>query len=577
MSLKEYKRKRNFKKTPEPSGNAGKNAPGRQFVIQKHAARRLHYDFRLELDGTLKSWAVPKGPSLDPGVKALAVEVEDHPLEYATFEGVIPQGEYGGGTVMVWDRGTWEPEVDAAEGLKQGKLKFRLHGEKLSGSWALVRMARRAGEDRSNWLLIKHRDEAARPDAKSDILARKPRSVLSGRTMDEIASDADRVWSSNGKSAAKSRDKKAARKQVSNSKRQPRNGATKKAAARKSNSPLNDKDLANLPGARRGKQPVEFRPQLATLASGVPGGDGWLHELKFDGYRALAFIENGKVRLISRNGNDWTDRFQAVADALAQLPIKNAILDGEVVSLDEGGLSNFQQLQNQLQRGDDDSLVIYLFDLPHCEGYDLTQTPLVERKEVLARLVLSANPKNEGTLRYSDHIQGQGETVLQHACRSAMEGVVCKRADSTYQGARSSSWVKVKCLKEQEFVIAGYTKPEGSRLGFGALLLGYYNEKGELVYAGKVGTGFTTQSLRELAAELKKRRTDSSPYAAPPKGIRRRGIMWVKPELVAQVQFGEWTSDGRLRQPSFQGLRDDKPPSKISREMPKSPAALQDS
>ncbi|HEY3393041.1 MAG TPA: DNA ligase D [Lacipirellulaceae bacterium] len=577
MSLKEYKRKRDFRKTPEPLGDGARNAPGRQFVIQKHAARRLHYDFRLELNGTLKSWAVPKGPSLDPSVKALAVEVEDHPLDYATFEGVIPQGEYGGGTVMVWDRGTWEPEGDAAKDLKQGKLKLRLHGEKLSGTWALVRMARRSGEDRNNWLLIKHRDEAARPSAKSDILTRKPRSVLSGRTMDEIASDADRVWSSNGKAAANSRARKAARSSVKSAKTPAAKSGNSKVAPRKNRSPINDKDLAKVTNARRAKQPVEFRPQLATLASGVPSSDGWLHELKFDGYRALAFFENGNVRLISRNGNDWTDRFQAVADALEKLPIKNAILDGEVVSLDESGLSNFQQLQNQMKRGDDESLVIYLFDLPHCEGFDLTQTPLVERKELLARLLLSANPKNEGTVRYSDHILGHGEKVLQHACRSAMEGVVCKRADSTYQEARSSSWVKVKCLKEQEFVIAGYTRPEGSRVGFGALLLGYYNDKGQLVYAGKVGTGFTTQSLRELTAELKKRRTDSSPYAELPKGVRRRGITWVKPELVAQVEFGEWTSDGRLRQPSFQGLRDDKPPTKITREMPKSPAALENS
>jgi bifunctional non-homologous end joining protein LigD len=575
MSLKEYKRKRDFKKTPEPSGAGAKSAPGRQFVIQKHAARRLHYDFRLELDGTLKSWAVPKGPSLDPAVKALAVEVEDHPLDYATFEGVIPQGEYGGGTVMVWDRGTWEPEGDAAKGLKQGKLKFQLHGEKLSGSWALVRMARRSGEDRNNWLLIKHRDDSARPHAKSDILTRKPRSVLSGRTMDEIASDADRVWSGNGKAAAKSRARKASRRSKHPVRAKPAKASRVKFAARKNRSPIGDHDLAEVTGARRAKQPADFRPQLATLASGVPGGDDWLHELKFDGYRALAFFENGKVRLISRNGNDWTDRFQTVAAALEKLPIKNAILDGEVVSLDEGGLSNFQQLQNQLKRGDDESLVVYLFDIPHCEGYDLTQTPLVERKELLARLVLSANPKNEGAVRYSDHIQGQGEKVLQHACRSAMEGVVCKRADSTYQEARSSGWLKVKCLKEQEFVIAGYTRPEGSRVGFGALLLGYYNGKGDLVYAGKVGTGFTTQSLRELTAELKKRRTDSSPYAILPKGIRRRGTTWVKPVLVAQVQFGEWTSDGRLRQPSFQGLRDDKPPTKITREVPKSTAALE--
>jgi bifunctional non-homologous end joining protein LigD len=577
MSLKEYKRKRNFKKTPEPSGDGAKNAPGRQFVIQKHAARRLHYDFRLELSGTLKSWAVPKGPSLDPAVKALAVEVEDHPLEYATFEGVIPQGEYGGGTVMVWDRGTWEPEGDPVQSSKHGKLKFRLYGEKLSGGWALVRMARRSGEDRNSWLLIKHRDKAAKPNTKSNILARKPRSVLSDRTMDEIASDADLVWSAGGKAAAKSPANKAARKSTTKAKAGAGNGANSTAAAReKKLSPITASDVAKLTNSRRAKQPSDFRPQLATLASDMPDGNDWLHELKFDGYRALAFLENGKVRLISRNGNDWTARFRAVADALQALPIKYGILDGEVVSLDARGVSNFQQLQNQMKRGDDESLVDYLFDLPHLLGYDLTRTPLIERKQALARLVLSTNPKNEGPYRYSDHIQGHGDKVLRQACESGMEGIISKLADSMYMQSRSSSWLKIKCMKQQEFVIAGYTKPEGSRIGFGALLLGYYH-KGGLVYAGKVGTGFTTQSLRQLTTELKKRRVDSPPFKELPKGIPRRGITWVKPELVAEIKFSEWTSDGRLRQPSFQGLREDKPPERVTREMPKSPAALESS
>ncbi len=577
MSLKEYKRKRDFKKTPEPSGDWRESAPGRQFVIQKHAASRLHYDFRLELGGTLKSWAVPKGPSLDPSVKALAVQVEDHPLDYATFEGVIPKGEYGGGTVMVWDRGTWEPEVDPVKGLKQGKLKFRLYGEKLCGSWALVRMRGRADDDGKNWLLIKHNDECARPNAKSDSLTRKQRSVVSGRNMEEIAQDADRVWSSNGKAAAKSCARKAVSKSPKKSQANTGNGASSNGVAQKTHSPITSSDLAKLTGAHRAKQPTDFRPQLATLASRVPTGNDWLHELKFDGYRALAFFENGKVRLISRNGNDWTARFRAVADALRTLPIKNGILDGEVVSLDASGVSNFQQLQNQMKRGDDDSLVEYLFDVPHLLGYDLTQTPLVERKQALARLVLSTNPKNEGPYRYSDHIQGHGDKILQQACDNRMEGIISKRADSNYQQSRSASWLKVKCLKQQEFVITGYTRPEGSRVGFGALLLGYYNDQGKLVYAGKVGTGFTTQSLRELTTELKKRRVDSSPFKQLPKGIPRRGITWVRPELVGEIEFSEWTSDGRLRQPSFQGLREDKPPEKVTREMPKSPAALKNS
>src|SRR3954453_21455002 len=570
MSLKEYKRKRHFQKTPEPQGGDPKALPGLQFVVQKHAASRLHYDFRLEYDGTLKSWAVPKGPSLDPKVKSLAVQVEDHPLGYATFEGVIPQGEYGGGTVMVWDRGTWEPEVDPAKGFRQGKLKFKLDGEKLHGSWALVRKGGRAGEDGKNWLLIKHGDEAAKPLAKFDITKRKPKSVISGRDLDEIAEDADAVWSSNRNGSKKSPAKSTAK----NSKTK-RPTAAKKAARPKANgrAPISAKELAKVTGARKGRFPDEFSPQLATLTSRVPSGEKWLHELKFDGYRILAKIRNKKIELVTRRGNDWTDRFQSIADALKELPLKSAILDGEVVSLDAHGVSNFQQLQNSLKRGDKDSLVYYVFDLPYLEGYDLTDAPLTERKEVLARGLLSANPSNGGPIRYSDHIEGAGDKVLQHACRSAMEGIVAKRADSAYHQYRSPDWLKIKCIKQQEFVIGGYTKPEGARVGFGALLVGYY-EKGDLIYAGKVGTGFTAQSLRELLAEFKKRTVDKSPFKNPPRGYKGRGVTWLKPEMVGEVEFSEWTSDGRLRQPSFQGLREDKPAKEVVREMPKSPAKL---
>jgi bifunctional non-homologous end joining protein LigD len=568
MSLREYKSKRDFRKTPEPSGEDSNSAAGRQFVIQKHAASRLHYDFRLEYDGTLKSWAVPKGPSLDPSVKSLAVQVEDHPIDYATFEGVIPQGEYGGGTVMVWDRGTWEPEVDPDKGLRQGKLKFTLNGEKLHGSWALVRMGGKAGDDGKNWLLIKHRDSAAKSGPRSDILKSKPLSVVSGREMDEIAEDADRVWSSNRNGSAKS---KAGAKSKTKPTRKKTSADNNRPRAR---SPISVKDLAKLGGARKASFPKKFSPQLATLASRVPTGDDWLYELKFDGYRALAFVEGGHVRLVSRNDNDWTARFRAVAAALKKLRIKDAILDGEVVSLDSNGISNFQQLQNLLKRGDDDSLVYYLFDVPYLLGYDLSGVPLIERKEVLARLILSAHPSNDGTVRYSDHIRGHGENVLEQACRGAMEGVIAKRADSTYQQHRSPSWLKVKCLKQQEFVIGGYSKGEGSRVGFGALLLGYYDD-GKFMYAGRVGTGFTTDSLRQLSAELKKRRSDASPFDISFTGAERRGVTWVKPELVAEVEFTEWTSDGRLRHPSFQGLREDKPPEDVMREKPKPTKALE--
>ncbi len=566
MSLKEYKRKRNFAKTPEPKGGHRGTPAGLQFVIQKHAASRLHYDFRLEHDGVLKSWAIPKGPSLDPSVKSLAVQVEDHPLEYATFEGIIPQGEYGGGTVMVWDRGTWEPEEDPEKGFKEGKLKFRLNGEKLHGSWALVQMHGRAGDDGKNWLLIKHRDKAAKPKAKHSILEREPRSVLSDRDLDEIASDADAVWSSNRKhdSNARSKDGKKKAKQKSTTK------ARLSKASHNGRAPITAKEVAKIEGAQKKSFPRDLKPQLATLTSRVPTGDDWLHELKFDGYRILARIQNGKVELVTRRGNDWTDRFRPVAEALDSLKLRNAVLDGEVVSLDAHGISNFQQLQNLMKRGDKKDLVYYVFDLPYLDGYDLTEAPLIHRKEVLARLILSVNPGNDGTIRYSDHIQGEGQRVLQQACRSAMEGIVAKRADSAYHQFRSSDWLKIKCLKQQEFVIGGYTKPEGARVGFGALLVGYY-DKDDLIYAGKVGTGFTHETLRQLTSELKKQPTEKSPFKNPPRGYKRRGVTWVKPKLVGEVQFSEWTSDGRLRQPSFQGLREDKSAEEVVREKESSP------
>lgn len=557
MSLKEYKRKRNFRNTPEPRGK-GISAPGQKFVIQKHAARRLHYDLRLELDGTLKSWAVPKGPSLDPSVKALAVHVEDHPLEYAAFEGVIPEGEYGGGTVMVWDRGTWEPEDDPRKQYRAGNLKFRLHGDKLHGAWTLVRMHGAAGEDGRNWLLIKKQDRSA--SKKTDIVAARPQSVLTGRAIDEIAADADTVWQSN-RAVANSKKKQTA----TTSRPKPKRVALPRAQAASR--------LAKLPGAQQEKLPAKFKPQLASLAAEVPEGDDWLHELKFDGYRMLAFCDQGKVRLVTRNGNDWTKKFSAIAAELERLPLKATLLDGEIVSLNDEGLSDFQQLQNLLRRGNDRALVYYLFDAPFVEGFDLTHTPLVDRKSQLASLLAAYAPGNEGVLRYSDHIQGQGHDVLMHACRYAMEGVISKRADSTYQQFRSPSWLKNKCLKRQEFVIGGFTKPTGSRKGFGALLLGYYQD-GKLQYAGRVGTGFTHDSLLQVHAELRRRKAKASPFENPPRGAQARGVTWVKPELAGEVEFTEWTNDGSLRHPSFQGLREDKLAQQIIRETPLKPAKL---
>jgi bifunctional non-homologous end joining protein LigD len=525
---------------------------------------------------------VPKGPNLDPAVKSLAVQVEDHPLDYADFEGIIPEGQYGGGTVMVWDRGTWEPEEDATRGLKQGKLKFTLHGEKLKGSWALVRMGGAAGEGGKNWLLIKHGDKAARPNAKSDFLARNARSVISGRKMEEIAADADRTWESgkatsnkkrsSGKAkmtrvkkvtkrAASAKAKKSARS--SGAKRGRREPASRRRA-------IKADEVASLAGARPAKIPRNFKPQLATLSAEVPAGDEWLHELKFDGYRILAVVADGKVRLMTRNGNDWTHRFPSTAAAIARLGVEGSILDGEIVSLDADGRSDFQELQNFLKRGVDSSLVYYLFDSPYLLGYDLTDTPLADRKQALSRILLAANRKNDGPLRYSDHIRGRGEEVLEQACRANQEGVVSKRADGTYQQFRSPSWLKTKCHQRQEFVIGGYTRPEGSRVGFGALLLGHYRN-GDLVYSGRVGTGFSDQSLRDLVGKLKQRNRATPPFANPPTGAEVRGVRWVRPELVGEVEFTEWTDEGLLRHPSFKGLRADKPAREIIREEPKMP------
>jgi bifunctional non-homologous end joining protein LigD len=550
MGLAEYRRKRDFKKTPEPGAN-GKRAKGNSFVIQKHHASRLHYDFRLELDGTLKSWAVPKGPSLNPSVKSLAVQVEDHPLDYASFEGTIPRGQYGGGTVMVWDRGTWEPEGDAEKDFKRGKLSFELHGEKLSGRWSLVRMGGRAGEGGKNWLLIKSDDDSA--NKRKNILTAEPNSVISGRDLKEIAAAKGSVWNSSRKKSKSASEKKAATK---SSRRRPSKTAVK---------------AGSVLSAVKKPMPKDFRPQLATLGTSVPQGDDWLHEMKFDGYRLLAFIEKSKVRLATRNGNDWTHKFPTLAKAVAELNLDSAILDGEVVSLDEEGLPNFQQLQNLPKRRDDSELVIYFFDLPYYGGYSLTETPLVERKELLANIL---GTSKHGTIRYSEHIEGQGGDVLENACQLKMEGVVSKLRDSRYVQSRSPSWIKSKCTKRQELVIAGFTRPTGSRVGFGALLLGYYKDR-KLVYAGRVGTGFNSASLKQLHGELKKLTRKASPFEETLSRSESRGVAWVEPKLVGEIEFTEWTDEGLLRHPSFQGLRQDKPAKQIVREVPKATKPLQ--
>ncbi|HEY1432237.1 MAG TPA: non-homologous end-joining DNA ligase, partial [Stellaceae bacterium] len=527
MALEEYRRKRDFRRTPEPAGVAARHekaGAGLSFVIQKHAARRLHYDFRLELDGVLKSWAVPKGPSLDPGEKRLAVHVEDHPLDYGGFEGVIPEGEYGGGTVLLWDRGTWipaDPDPDAA--YRKGSLKFTLNGEKLHGKWALVRMGgKAANERRENWLLIKERDEEAVPHSGDAVVADSPLSVASGRSMDVIAADRDWVWHSNRDDNQKP--------------------------------PVQTVAPQDIPGARKRRMPDKLLPQLATVTSQAPDGPEWLHEIKYDGYRLLARIEDGKVRLITRGGLDWTAKFPALAGRLGQLPLESALIDGELVHLEPKGTTSFSSLQDAISGGRTDTLNFFAFDLLYRDGWDLTGAALQDRKSALSAII---SPQALGMLRYSDHQIGHGPAFFAQACSYKLEGIVSKRRTEPYRTGRGRSWLKVKCRNREEFVVVGFTDPEGSREGFGALLVGYHDPQGKLRYAGRVGTGFNAAQLLQLRKRLESL-VRADPPAPLPKGVSRKGVHWIEPRLVAEVEFADWTADAIVRQASFQGLREDK-------------------
>ncbi|CAN7439928.1 DNA ligase D [Aquipseudomonas alcaligenes] len=532
----EYNRKRNFEVTSEPheagrpKGRSRAGALG--FVIQKHDARHLHYDFRLELDGTLKSWAVPKGPSLDPKDKRLAVHVEDHPLGYAEFEGSIPAGQYGAGDVIVWDRGIWQPHGDPRAAYAAGKLTFTLVGEKLSGEWSLVRTRLRGSGDKEQWLLIKQDDEVARPADEYDIVSAEPASVISGA---DVGSDAP-----------------AARPRASK-------GAGKAAKARKGE------------GTEPG-MPDTLAPQLATLVDAPPSGD-WRYEIKFDGYRILARIRDGEVRLYTRNGNDWTARLPLQARDLAALDLGDSWLDGEVVVLDEDGLPSFQGLQNAFEIGRSHSILYYLFDAPYLDGRDLRQQPLEERRAALER-VLKGHKRS--LLRFSQDFAASHESILESACSMSLEGVIGKRAGSPYRSARSPDWIKLKCRRRQEFVIVGYTGPKGSRSGFGALLLAVHDEPGgaELRYAGRVGTGFDEARLADILGRLQAIARKDSPLTKALTASQRRGVHWVEPQLVAEVEFAEWTDDAIVRQAAFIALRSDKPAEQIIREQPRSASSL---
>ena len=474
-SLKLYNEKRNFRKTKEPIGLVPKRAKNRArvFVIQEHHARRLHYDVRLEFNGVLLSWAVPKGPSMVPGEKRLAVQTEDHPLAYKDFEGVIPAGEYGGGHMTIWDSGTWVPSGDIQKQIDKGHLEFELKGERVSGRFHLIR-TRSAKGPKSSWLLIKRTDSET---AKTSSVKKRK-------------SDVD---------------------------------------------PL----------------PKFKEPQLATLVRTPPEGEEWIHEIKFDGYRAIAAIDSGKVTVRTRRGHDWTDKFSSVANALKKVRAKSALIDGEIVAIDPQGKTDFQRLQNSLKSGEKAQLVYYAFDLLYLNGEDLTDRPLLQRKKLLQQLVDQAKVE---TFRFSQHFENAGKDILAASCNLNLEGIISKKVESPYSPGRSGSWVKSKCTKGQEFVIGGFTPPKGSRSGFGALLLGAY-EDGKFRYFGKVGTGFTDASIKELHAKLKKLVQKKNPFevAAP-----NEKVTWVKPNLVANIEFGELTGDKILRHPSFKGLREDK-------------------
>lgn len=543
MPLDTYRRKRDFTKTAEPSGEAG-TGDGHAYLIQKHAARRLHYDLRLEMDGVLKSWAVTRGPSLVPGEKRLAVHVEDHPLDYGSFEGTIPKGQYGGGTVMLWDTGSWSPIGDADKGYAKGHLEFELHGEKLHGHWHLVRMHPRKGEKADNWLLIKGEDDFARAEDAPDILDQLPDSVKTGRTMDEIAAGI-------APPAKAKRPPAKARSAPSPTRRSRTSNPAKGEAAGKT---------TPLPGF--------IAPQLASLVASPPSAENWLHEIKFDGYRLQARIDHAasprqQVQLFTRSGLDWTGRFgSALAEALLSLPAENAIIDGELVVENEAGISLFSLLQQDLAENRRDRFSFYAFDLLHLDGRDLRAQPLSARKEALTALMASARPP----LRLSEPFEVDGATMLRHACRLSLEGLVSKRINAPYRSGRGKDWVKSKCAHRQEFVIGGFM-PSSARAGaIGSLVLGVY-EGERLRHVGRVGTGFSQRVAQELHQRLEPLARARSPFAAGLTSEERRGVTFVAPELVAEVEFSGWTGDEHLRHAAFRGVREDKPAREIVREV----------
>ncbi len=609
MSLAEYQRKRRFEETPEPPPKLEKTSKHR-FVVQKHRATRLHYDFRLEMEGVLKSWAVPKGPSLDPADKRLAMQVEDHPVSYFDFEGTIPEGNYGAGTVMVWDVGTWEPlspepvkgkfvpgtDAEASAMLKKGDFKIRLHGKKLNGDFALIHMrSRRPGTKGTEWLLIKKQDDAG---VEGYDLDQYDESALTGRSMADIAGDQGSAkWTSSRPASRggvkapwladaiakfdKKKSKKELTTEATGDHKAKKNGKIKKTNAESNLTSPAEKDVGvtqsssaspvssvvkGLDGAVKRPMPTAIHPMLATSVEKPFDDPEWLFEIKWDGYRAVAFIAKGKVRLVSRNQNDLTAQYPELHSLPSFIQAETAILDGEIAALDEQGRASFSLMQQRTGIREagrrtasrrDIPVLYYVFDLLYLDGYDLRRVSLEQRKQVLAEITNAAGP-----LRYSDHF-AQGKALFDVAKQKGLEGILAKRRDSIYEERRTQAWLKIKITQTLDCVIGGYTDPEGSRMYFGSIVLGLYDRNGDLIHVGQAGTGFDQAMLKEIWGVLKKRETKRSPF---PHGVEAlREVRWVKPELVAEIKFSEWThatAEGgmKLRAPVFLGLREDKDP-----------------